>query len=108
MTGRRADDRRDPGCPPVATIVVRLFGGGLGNPGSLGLGLHPDLRISADAENRHVPVGWLLEPRAGTFALNRGFDVSLDDRLILAIDRSRWRAQRDTLAAGGADIRHGR
>ncbi|MEM7322095.1 MAG: hypothetical protein AAF531_03320 [Actinomycetota bacterium] len=50
MTGRRADDRRDPGCPPVATIVVRLFGGGLGNPGSLGLGLHPDLRISADAK----------------------------------------------------------
>lgn len=114
---------------PVATTVIRLLGKGLGNPGSHGLGLHRLVDVQADADfvksrsdgfSNPALDDWLAAHDIGTVeivgldgcycvrktaigALNRGFDVSLPESMILAADESTWEKHRRELVAAGAD-----
>ena len=115
---------------PVATSVIRLVAKGRGNPGSPGLGLHDSLTVDADADfvksrldgfSNPALGQWLADHRVGTLeivgldgcycvrataigAIDRGYDVRLDDDLILAVDRSRWQGIREDLSADGAQV----
>lgn len=115
---------------PVATTVIRLFGRGLGNPNSSGLELHPDLDARAETDfvksrldgfSNPALGQWLARQRVGVVeilgldgcycvrataigALNRGFDVRLDDDTILAANESKWRMCAEELGARGAQL----
>lgn len=113
---------------PIATTVIKLVGKGLGNPGSNGLGLHHTLDVETEADfvksrldgfSNPALERWLASHDVGEVeimgldgcycvsatahgALNRGFDVTLSDSMILASDQQRWLANRQKLAAAGA------
>lgn len=114
----------------VATTVIRLVGKGLGTPGSTGLGLHVDVDVDADVDVVKSRLDGFSNPALGAWladnevreleivgldgcycvkataigALNRGFDVRLDDELILAGDQAAWQATQQHLLAAGAVV----
>ncbi len=113
----------------IATTVVKLFGKGLGNPGSGGLELHHTIDVKAEADfvksrldgfSNPELERWLASHDVGQVeivgldgcycvaatargALNRGFDVTLSDSMILASDQRRWLTNREKLIAAGAN-----